>query len=454
MRASRFIATVAAVAAALATVGAASASTPPPSEPAPSEPATTDTVAPSGSITASADGLSGKGAEVLEMQSEFARCMRDNGIDDFPDPQVNEDGFIVVGIPIGNQGDTAMDTAREACQPIFQQGGPPDADGDTAGWEKIVPGGDCQCADGSEFAFWERRGDPTKVVFFLGGGGACWDATTSAFTTEDSTTYDWNIADEDPAGEGGIFDVANPANPFAGYSFVYVPYCTGDVHLGDVTREYSPELTVEHKGYVNSTTALTYLAEHYPDAAQVVVVGVSAGSVAAPVYGGLVADLLPDAQVTVLADSSGAYPDDPDVNTEILGQWDAFETMPDWDVNEGLTAADWGPPRFWVQAGLHDPDIVLARFDFAYDEVQTFFMEQIGADTSDLAAAIDANEAAIEDAGVVQHSYTAPGHDHGVVDDNLFYTMEVNGVALVDWVEALIAGEPLDDVHCDQCETA
>jgi hypothetical protein len=125
--------------------------------------------------------------------------------------------------------------------------------------------------------------------------------------------------------------------------------------------------------------------------------------------------------------------------------------MPEWEVNEGLTAADWGPPRFWVQAGLHDPDIVLARFDFAYDEVQTFWMEQLEIDTSDLAAAIDDNEAAIEDAGVVQHSYTAPGADHGVVGDNLFYTMEVNGVALVDWVDALIAGEPLDDVHCHDC---
>jgi hypothetical protein len=29
--------------------------------------------------------------------------------------------------------------------------------------------------------------------------------------------------------------------------------------------------------------------------------------------------------------------------------------------------------------------------------------------------------------------------------------MEVNGVRLVDWVEALLAGEPLDDVHCDEC---
>ena len=65
---------------------------------------------------------------------------------------------------------------------------------------------------------------------------------------------------------------------------------------------------------------------------------------------------------------------------------------------------------------------------------------------------IDANEATIEAAGVVQHSYTAPGDDHGITDTDRFYEMEVNGVTLVDWVDALISGEPLDDVHCDQCE--
>jgi Pectinacetylesterase len=304
------------------------------------------------------------------------------------------------------------------------------------------------------FAFWERAADPTKVVFYLDGGGGCWDATHCAFTTEESTTYDWNIsADDDPAPLGGIFDQSNPDNPLADYSFVYADYCTGDVHLGDVTREYSPELTVEHKGFVNATTALAHLVEHYPDADQVVVAGVSAGSIAAPVYAGLVSDALPDAQVTVLADASGAYPNDPDVNVEILGQWGAFDTMPDWEVNEGLTAQDWSIPRFWVQAGLHDPEIVMARFDYAFDAVQTMFMELADVDTSNLVASIDANEAAIEDAGVVQHSYTAPGDEHGILGDRTFYTMEVNGVTLVDWVEALIAGEPLDDVHCDDCET-
>ena len=61
--------------------------------------------------------------------------------------------------------------------------------------------------------------------------------------------------------EGGIFDFARADNPFADYCFIYVPLCTGDVHLGDATREYSPELTVEHNGFVNGTTTLNYVAE-------------------------------------------------------------------------------------------------------------------------------------------------------------------------------------------------
>ena len=222
MRGSWLVATMAAASAAwatfgapLPTMGAASASAPPTSGPAQPQPANTDSVAPDGSSAAASadDDLSEEAAEVFEMESEFARCMRDHGVDGYPDPQVNEDGIIVVGVPFGDSGDTEMDAAREACQHIFQQSGPPDEAGAAAGWEKVVPGGDCQCADGSEFAFWERPGDPTKVVFYLGGGGACWDATSCAFTMDDSTTYDWNIAGKDPADEGGIFDAANPAQP-------------------------------------------------------------------------------------------------------------------------------------------------------------------------------------------------------------------------------------------------
>ena len=426
MRTSRLAVIFAATTAAVATVDAVDATAPPSSNPE------------------------------REAAFEFAQCMRDHGVDDFPDPQISADGSIHIDAPAG-VGQEELAAAREACEHIL----PAPRDQHRADQLPLpIRRGrrSCLVATASvpmaaSSPSGSARADPTKVVLFLEGGGACWDAETCAFTTEDSTTYTWNATNEDRAFRGGIFDRANPDNPFADYTFIFVPYCTGDVHLGDVTREYSPELTVEHNGFVNSTTALTYLAENYPDTTEVVVAGESAGAVAAPVYGGLVADLLPDAQVTVFADGSGAYPDDPDVNVEILGQWGIFETMPDWDVNQGLTARDWGIPRFWVQAGLHDPDIVLARFDFAYDEVQTFFMDLAGLDTSDLAASIDANESAIEAAGVTQHSYTAPGTDHVIVGDDLFYTIEVNGVTLVDWVAALIAGAPLDDVHCDECAT-
>src|SRR5262245_31052329 len=117
-----------------------------------------------------------------------------------------------VAVPLG----TASGARPEASAPV---------------WEKVVPGGDCQCADGSEFAFWARDADPTKVVFFLDGGGACFDATSCAFTRGPGggpANYDWNIFGEDPALERGIFDFDRADNPFRDYSFIYVPACTGD----------------------------------------------------------------------------------------------------------------------------------------------------------------------------------------------------------------------------------
>jgi Pectinacetylesterase len=465
MRNSRLFATVAAATAVVATMGAslgtvgtAGATAPPPGEPASSQPAATESTAQTGSVNATVDrDLSAEEQAAFQVEVEFARCMRDHGIEGLPEPRLTEDGFVLVGFPLVLP--EGWDAAQEACQHIFDEAAPPDESGAAAGWERVVPGGDCECADGSEFAFWERRADPTKVVFFLDGGGTCVDAESCAFTGLDrgggEATYDWSIYGEDPATEGGIFDFARADNPFRDYSFIYVPSCTGDVHLGDVTREYSPELTVEHNGFVNGTAALSYLAEQYPDATQVVVVGKTNGSVAAPVYGGLVADLLPDAQVTVIGGQSGHIPEDPGLNADILGErWGVFDNIPDWAVNEGLTARDWGPRRFWIQAGLHAPDIVLARFDYAYDGEAAQSAEDLGLDPSELLAVIDANEAAIEAAGVVLHSYTAPGDEHGLWEWEAFYTLEVNGVRFVDWVDALLDGQSLDDVHCDQCEPA
>jgi Pectinacetylesterase len=214
-------------------------------------------------------------------------------------------------------------------------------------------------------------------------------------------------------------DFAEARNPFADYSIVYVPYCTGDVHLSNTTTEYAPGLTIQHKGYVNGTAALDHLAATFPAATEVVVAGESAGSIAAPFYAGLVSDRLPDAQFTVLADGSGSYPDAPRFN-EILATWGFANAIPPWPKNAGLTAEQWSAPGLFTQSGRHDPDIVFARHDYAYDDNQESWYPIVGSPAEDLLSLIDANETRIEAAGVNLLSYIAPGDEHTVLSDDAF----------------------------------
>jgi hypothetical protein len=321
-------------------------------------------------------------------------------------------------------------------------------------WTEVAAEDDCRCADGSGFSFWEWRADPTRVVFFLNGGGVCWDAESCAFTGDhgQSDAYDWSIQGAEPENRSGMFDISRSDNPFAEFSFVYVSSCTGDAHLGDLATQYTPDLTVEHRGYVNGTAAAEYVAQNYPDAEHVVVVGKTAGSVAAPLYGAFVADLLPDSEVTVLGAQSGAWPDSPDFNAQVIeGRWGAYTAMPDWATSD-LTVPEWGVRRFWTVAGTHAPRLSLARFDFAYDpQAASEITDWIGGAEPDLLATIDGNEAAIEEAGFTLHSFTAPGADHQIFEPDKFYEIDVEGVRFVDWLRALIGGESPADVHCRKC---
>ena len=316
-------------------------------------------------------------------------------------------------------------------------------------WELVAGGEDCTCADGSEYAFWVREADPTKLVFYLQGGGACFSRESCSFT---DGNYDVTVDEsDDPSGAGGIFDFDNPLNPLADHSVVAALYCTGDVHVGNATTDYGDGLVVRHNGFVNANTALAAAVERFGDAREVVVAGSSAGSAAAPLYGGLAADAFADASITVIADASGAYPSVPAVNSAIGGLWGTDTVIPDWPVNEGLTAEQWGLPELFVQAGLHAPRVRFARFDNAFDSTQEFFAGLAGFDASRIDQLMEQNEAMIEAAGVRQSSYTAPGDDHTILLRDSLYTLEVEGVPFLDWLTAFLAGEDVDDVSCVDC---
>jgi Pectinacetylesterase len=375
--------------------------------------------------------------------SAFSECMRAHGIADFPDPSA--DGQIQLPADIDRDG-AEFKAASAACEGQLPSGGQAQTSSEgsgptpqtvTDGWEKVTPGGRCLCADGSEFSFQVRAASTDKVLLYFQAGGACF---TAELCQPDSGLYHPSVGQAPPEANG-IFDFAHPDNPFKDYTVVYVPYCTGDTFLGDATVNYTSDLTIHHDGFADGSTALDYLATNYPNATKVVVAGESAGSVAAPLYGGLAAERYPDATVTVIADSSGFYPDLPKLNTQLAQAWNVATAITALTAGTA-DASDFSLPGLYILSGQHHPNVVFARHDYAADAQQARWKDLAGIPLVDPST----NEAAIEAAGVTVDSYTAPGDQHVALSDGRFYTEEVDGTRLADWVADLITGQPVTDV--------
>jgi hypothetical protein len=307
------------------------------------------------------------------------------------------------------------------------------------------------CADGSEFWIHSREADPDKVMLYFQGGGACFTEAMCSFT---DGTYKVTTGDDDHPGDDatGIFDYDNPDNPLADWTVVFVPYCSGDVHLGDNTATYG-DLIVEHKGFVNAMFGLDFVVDNYGDASHLLVTGSSAGGVPSPLFGGLASDRMPDTDIAVLADASGGYASNPVQNNFIGSIWGTSNHVPDWDSLDGVDPAEYGIPDLFRFAGQHDPSIRMARFDNAFDATQVSFSAMAGLDGG-LLAVLDVNEANVEAAGVNLDVYVAPGDQHTILLRPDVYELEVEGVRFLDWLTELVDGGTPGDVHCTECEAA
>ncbi len=100
-----------------------------------------------------------------------------------------------------------------------------------------------------------------------------------------------------------------------GYDVVYMPYCTGDVHVGNNVVTYTdpagvnPPITWRHVGYNNTRKALDYLHTRFPTIGKLLVSGFSAGGTATnAVYYQARRTLLPTVKGYMLNDSGPIFP--------------------------------------------------------------------------------------------------------------------------------------------------
>lgn len=156
----------------------------------------------------------------------------------------------------------------------------------------------CQCGNGSEYKFFVNPSLTSKnVLLYFEAGGACWDY-------------------ESCSGQAGIRGAANPngipddymegfsvpalMSPFVlrlhpwdsvptkDWNIIFIPYCTGDIHIGDNYVEYDipdseDSFPWNHAGYNNIQGVLSWMKSsgYFDDIPRLMVTGCSAGGAGA-----------------------------------------------------------------------------------------------------------------------------------------------------------------------------
>lgn len=120
-------------------------------------------------------------------------------------------------------------------------------------WKRVtIPG--ASCGDGSPYHVFVSDGAPDKLAYVLMGGGACWDRESCVGPKLHAWIHEIPVL---PLFTG-LFSRLESVSPFFDYTMVHLPYCTGDVHLGDHVANYDG-FKVRHFGKRNIELAIDFL---------------------------------------------------------------------------------------------------------------------------------------------------------------------------------------------------
>jgi hypothetical protein len=304
-------------------------------------------------------------------------------------------------------------------------------------WVKVLAGGKTKCARGGPYSYWLRKGDPDRLLVFFQGGGGCFDERTCAVG---SSWFDDRIdAIDDPAYNGGILDLDDGDNPFREWSAVYIPSCTGDVHLGSRVVRYG-KIKVQQFGWVNAQAALRRAYREFPAPRAVFIAGCSAGSVGSAFHADSIIRRYPKARIAQLGDSLAFVFHRP---IRLTG-WGAHEHFPPFFRigNRRFTMT-----QFEAALARAHPKRVFARFNHAEDHVQQQFYLAVGGKPGGFAPRLATAERTLKKLKNYR-SYLACGTRHCALPTGEFYSLRVGGVRLRDWVANLAAGR---NVGCPVC---
>ena len=306
---------------------------------------------------------------------------------------------------------------------------------------------DSFCRDGSTAGLGLSLNSASdKVMIFMQGGGACFDSFTCG-------TNPANVALQKGEQIAGVFNRTQADNPVKDWSFVFVPYCTGDVHLG--TKEDGMIEGVGPQMFVGRLNLLAYLNRIVPtfsDASQVLLTGISAGGFGAAASMEIVQWAFGDIPVTAIDDSG------PPMSTEYLASCLQEKWSTTWGFDKSVLqdcGADCdGPGDYSLPYSIHvakkfpnhmgglietTGDVVITGFyGFGANDCTGSFFTAIPQDTFRMGL-LDYRATIMELDGDLG-TFFIEGNQHTWLAANSFYEFEVGGVRMIDWFTDIVEG--------------
>lgn len=172
---------------------------------------------------------------------------------------------------------------------------------------------DFACADGSPAGLGVWPGRPDQLLLVVGGEGACVSGAIAGCTFHQWELLRGGWGDSQMRSLTGrmarvpTFDRERVDNPLRDATWVVLPYCTGDLHLGTRTFEHTfdePLNETQHHGYFNLQTSLSAVKAELAEPEQLWVIGIEAGGYGAQMHADLFAGTWPDARLAILADNA------------------------------------------------------------------------------------------------------------------------------------------------------
>lgn len=328
-------------------------------------------------------------------------------------------------------------------------------------------------AENDDFFFFAKGGTVNNLVVYFQGGGACWDPLTCL--TVQPFSQDCTL-DDKPINYGGMFDFQNSDNPFKNWSFVFIPYCTGDIHWGANDKTYSGFVTIDgstvpvthtiqHRGFVNFQVVLKYITDTFKKPHKIFVTGSSAGAYGALVGFPWIKEAYSKSKVTCLGDAGmGVNP--PEYTQYTRANWNA--QLPPW-IFDATTGAYPTYTEMWNAISDYYPRSKIAEFTNAFDSTQIWFygfmFTTLGIEPPDNVA-LDWHRNMWEGLDNRAESpnyryYVAEGENHTILGHDLFYTEDsAEGIVFLDWLEAMIKNQggtnghgamPWLNIKCPEC---